>query len=98
MKVVIKKVNENPVLTYINGDLKEMQEIVGGYIETFPVYDNILCVCNENGKLMGLRPNFKFGFDTIVGNVFFVAAGYEDFESLSDKQATAIIETFTNLK
>ena len=98
MKIVIKKVNQDPVLTYINGDLKEMQDIVGGYIETFPVFDSILCVCNENGKLMGLPLNFKFGFDHIVGNVFFVAAGYEDFESLTDKQANAIIEAFTKAK
>lgn len=58
MKIVVKKVGQNPEAKEINGELHEMQEIVGGYIECINIVDNILCVCNEEGKLIGLPPNF----------------------------------------
>lgn len=40
--------------------LKELQDYVGGYIEVHPLprHDQVL-VCNEEGRLMGLRANPK---------------------------------------
>jgi hypothetical protein len=93
MKIVIKKAGYNPEVREINGELHEMQEIVGGYIECINVIDNILLVCNEEGKFMGLTPNFAFNGDLIVGDVFFVAAGEEDFESLTDEQTEFLMVT-----
>ena len=95
MKIVAKKAGQNPEVKEINGELHEMQEIVGGYIEAFPITDNILCVCNEEGKLQGLSPNFKFCGDIIVGDVFFCAAGEEDFESLNEDQVYVVMTAFT---
>lgn len=37
--------------------LNEMKEIVNGYIEILPIGENLLMVCNEEGKLMGLPVN-----------------------------------------
>ena len=93
MNIVIKRVGKNPEVKEINGELNEMQEIVGGYIQAFNVTDNILCVCNEEGKLKGLLPNFVCNHDIICGDVFFCVAGEEDFESLNNEQ----IEYITNL-
>ena len=75
MKIVVKKVGQKPEVKEINGELHEMQEIVGGYIECINIVENILCVCNEEGKLMGLLPNLVFNRDIIVGYVFFCAVG-----------------------
>lgn len=94
MKIVVKKVGQNPKVMEIENDFHEMQEIVGGHIETFNVVDNILCVCNEEGKLDGLDPNFRFNGDVIVGDVFFCAAGEEDFESLNDTQINILMIAF----
>lgn len=91
MKIVIKKVGQAPEVKEIKGELHEMQEIVGGYIECFKVFDNILCVCNEEGKLKGLPINFTFGGDFIVGDVFFCLSGFDDFEGLDDYQADVIV-------
>lgn len=93
MKIVVKKVGQKPEAKEINGELHEMQEIVGGYIECINIVENILCVCNEEGKLMGLTPNFAFGEDIIVGDVFFCVGGEEDFESLSDDQIEFLMVT-----
>lgn len=86
MRIVVKKAGHNPEVKEIQGTLENLKEIVGGYIECFHIFDNILCVCNEEGKLMGLPPNFVFNGDIIVGDVFFCAGGEEDFESLNDDQ------------
>lgn len=91
MKVVVKKAGHEPEVREIKSELHEMQSIVGGYIQCVNVVDNILCVCNEEGKLMGLTPNFIFNEDVIVGDVFFCAAGEEDFESLNDDQVELLI-------
>lgn len=91
MKIVVKKAGHESEVKEINGELHEMQEIVGGYIECVQILDDILCVCNEEGKLKGLTPNFVFNSDIIVGDVFFCSAGEEDFESLNDDQIEFLI-------
>ena len=85
MKVVVKRPAEKPEVMEIENELHALQEIVGGYIECVGVIDNIICVCNEEGKLKGLPPNFVLHGDMIVGDVFFCSAGEEDFESLPDE-------------
>lgn len=97
MRIVVKKVGQKPEVIEIENELHEMQEIVGGYIETFEFgFYNILCVCNEEGKLKGLLPNFIFNGDVIVGDVFFCSAGYDDFESLNDEQIEFIMGVIHN--
>lgn len=91
MRIVVKKANELPEVKEIKGTLENLKEIVGGYIECINVFDNILCVCNEEGKLLGLPVNFLFMNDVIVGDVFFCAGGEEDFESLNDEQVEDIM-------
>lgn len=86
LRIVIKKAGQNPEVKEIQGTLENLKEIVGGYIECIRIVDNILCVCNEDGKLMRLPPNFAFNGDIIVGDVFFCAGGEEEFESLNDDQ------------
>lgn len=57
--------------------LEFMQSVVGGYIEIAHIGNDMLLVCNEEGKLIGLPFNTAatvfcaaHGFnDTIVGNV-----------------------------
>lgn len=85
MKVVVKRPAEKPEVMEIENELHALQEIVGGHIECVGVIDNIVCVCNEEGKLKGLPPNFVLHGDMIVGDVFFCSVGEEDFASLPDE-------------
>ena len=96
MRVVVKNVGEQGEIREVKNDLKPLQEIVGGYIEVYPINNNILIICNEEGKLNSLLPNIDIitvdaytgqqSKETIVGNIAFASAGIDDFESLSDEQ------------
>lgn len=82
IKVIIK----NPEETYghtcwVSDELETYQAIVGGYIEVVPASskDNVLIICNEEGKLKGLKSNFALGPDVVVGTVIVVGQNGEDF-------------------
>ena len=85
LKIVLKKVGENPEIMNIENTLEKKQELVGGLIAVVPVLKDILLVCNEEGK---------FPYDYIAGDCFFVGDDYKngDFKSLTDEQITEIKE------
>lgn len=90
MKIVIKNVNEQGKIVEIENSLENFQNIVGGYIEVFPLENNILMVLNEEGKIKDLPVNFIIGderyAEEIVGNVFFAGRNDVDFDSLNEEQ------------
>ena len=94
LKIVLKKVGENPEIMNIENTLEKKQELVGGLIEVVPVLKNILLVCNEEGKLDNLLPNLIFPYDYIAGDCFFVGDDYKngDFKSLTNEQIIEIKE------
>jgi len=47
-------------------------------------------ICNEEGKIKGLKPNFKMGNDIVVGSVLFVGRGGEDFRELTDEEIAEV--------
>ena len=98
MKIVVKKVGQTPEVREVENELHVFQEIVGGYIECFQIFDDVLCVCNEEGKLKGLPINFAFAGDIIVGDVFFCAENEGDFESLYEYQANILMRVFTSIE
>ena len=94
MKIIVKEVNKQPEVREIENELSVLQELVDGYIEVVRI-DDILLICNEEGKLQGLPPNFSIGHDTIVGTAVFVGFdGSEDFTSLTDMQVLWVMDKF----
>ena len=88
LKIVLKKVGEEPEIMNIENTLEAKQKLVDGLIEIARVNEDILLVCNEEGKLENLQPNLVFDYDYIAGDCFFVGDDYDngDFKSLTDKQ------------
>ena len=88
LRIVLKKVGENPEIMNIENTLEAKQKLVNGWIEVVSVTDDILLICNEEGKLENLLPNLNFGCDYIAGDCFFVGDDYEngDFKSLTENQ------------
>ena len=95
IKAVIKEVGKSPKVAEIENELEVLKSLVGGYIEVVMVTPEIIMICNEEGKLQGLPPNFSTGRDVIVGTAVFVAYdGSEEFAGLSDYQVLEIMDMF----
>lgn len=91
-------------------DLKEMQDLVGGYIETVPTVIapywadekgvSIRMVVNEEGKLHGLDWNPKattlYGYhpDYIAGNALIVGVKGDELIALKRSAAEEIMRVF----
>ena len=102
MKVIIVKPFTNPVVKEIKGDLKSMQDIVGGYIEAiYPFDDPVAVICNEEGKLNGLPLNRAIiseetgdAIDIIAGKFLITGITDENFVSLDNAQIKKFSEKF----
>ena len=87
IRVIIKEPGKAAQIKEIENTLETFQEIVSGYIETFEIGARMSLVCNEEGKLRKLQPNFKCANDVIVGTVILTTHNDEgDFIDLSDNQ------------
>ena len=83
MRVIWVKVDENPVVINIPHQLEYMQELVGGLIEVFePFSDDVVLVCNENGR------NEERPLNRIIDNKMYIRGDFflcgQDAVGLSD--------------
>ena len=92
MKILVIKPCEKVEIREIEGELEEMQEIVGGHIETVPLEEKpeLLIVCNEEGRLLGLEENFFNFNDIICGTAFVCGMDGEELIGLTDEQIEEI--------
>lgn len=78
IRVVMKRPDSKPYVTNISPSLKNLQNIVGGYIETVTLFEDVVIICNEEGRLQGLDYNCEVLGISFVGTIIF--AGYKDDE------------------
>lgn len=80
IKVIIKRWTE-PFghVAEIDNSVEKIQMIVGGHFEPVPITSELIFLCNEEGKLLGLPPNFKTPYDTIAGSVIVCGVDGEEF-------------------
>lgn len=102
MKVLVVEAGRQPMVKEIDGSLKAMQEIVGGYIQpVYPWREEVALVCNEEGKMNGIALNRPLYDDRgqlvdIIAGTFFICSApidSESFQSLTDEQ----IERYSRL-
>ena len=55
LKVIFKEVGKKPIVIEVDDTLEAKQKLVGGLIEVVPYKDNLLLICNEEGKIMNLN-------------------------------------------
>ena len=86
MKILFVEPGKEAQPAEIQGDLKEMQAIVGGRIEAlYPWADPVALICNDEGKLLRLPLNRALeDYDVIAGNFFICGIEGDGFVSLSD--------------
>jgi hypothetical protein len=90
IRVVVKKAGQSATVEMVEDTLQTYQEIVGGWIEVVECGKGVAMVCNEEGKLDGLKSNLMFPDDIIVGDVLFCGVRDGDMVSLTDKQVLAV--------
>ena len=102
MRVLVVEPERRPEVQEIDDSLKEMQGIVGGYIQSiYPFEEPVALVCNDEGKLMdlpanrGLRDENGQIYDIVFGTFFLCGAPADSdhFTSLTPEQ----IEQYRNM-
>lgn len=98
MDILIIEPEKAPFKATISGELKSLQNVVGGHIEAiYPYDDPVALVCNEEGKLIGLPLNRKIeDYDIIAGTFFICGLADEDFSSLSPELLDKYQKKFAN--
>ena len=90
IKCLLVEPYELPKEIEIENTLEAKQNLVGGYIEcTYLQNDpDVVIICNEEGKINGMKLNRYIGHDIIAGPFLIVGDDYEngDFKSLTDEQ------------
>ena len=84
IKAIIKRPDEEfGHIANISNTLENLQKIVGGKIETLYLGHGLILIVNEEGKLLGLEPNFRLEHgafaDVIVRTAIVVGQKDEDF-------------------
>lgn len=96
IRVLLVEPLQRPRLVTIPHTLEKLQELVGGTIQAvYPWDDKVALICNDEGKLNGMKPNrILEDYDLICGPFFICGLGEEDFESISDEMAQKYEEKF----
>ena len=85
LKGLLVAENKLPEVVEIPDTLKSLQELVGGYIEYcyMPEHEDVVLICNEEGKINGMGPNRDIGHDIIFGPFFVIGDNPEIGENIS---------------
>ena len=90
IKCLLVKPYELPKEIEIDNTLEAKQKLVGGWIEQafLPKDDSVVLICNEEGKINGMKPNRDIGHDIIFGPFLIVGNDYENggYKSLTSEQ------------
>ena len=90
IKGLLVKPYELPEEIEFENTLEAKQHLVGGYIEcVYPTNDDsVVFICNEEGKINGMKLNRYIGHDIIAGPFLILGDDYEngEFTSLTDVQ------------
>ena len=101
LNLLLVKPNELPKKIIIKNNLKEKQKLVDGLIEYvyLPNCNDVVLICNEEGKLLGLPPNRDIGYDIVCGDFLIVGDDPElgEDRSLTEEQITKYSKMFDEL-
>ena len=94
MRLLKKRPGAELEVIEVKNELQNLQEAVGGYIQTVPFVNDIVMLCDEEGELKGKDANFPYNDDLIVGDVVFLGTALGEFRGLTDTEIGLIKTIF----
>lgn len=85
MKVFRKEPGGIPEPFEVANELRSLQKAVGGRIEVFGVAEDLVILCDEEGKLKGKPFNCELCGEAFVGTILFVGVDGEEFADVSPR-------------
>ena len=79
INVLLKRVGDIPRAERIPNTLETLQKTVGGYIETFTLGENLVVICDEEGKLKNKAYNCEICGEIFVGDIILAGVEGEEF-------------------
>lgn len=91
--VVIKEPGQAPkVEPLFDNTLEAFQKAVGGWIEAVTIGDDIVLICNEDGRLQRLPLNVRAAGITFVGTVIAAGVNEDEFASLKSRHIPYVMK------
>lgn len=84
ISILIKEPGKDAYRKEIDNTLESLQREVGGYIETVTFEENLVLICDGEGRLKNKPANFTFIGNVFVGTVLLAGADGADFASLPE--------------
>jgi hypothetical protein len=96
MRVLMVEPGKETFVTEVGNDLESLQKAVDGLIEVMYLEENVLIVCNEEGKCMGPDGNRRVDNGDIIAGAFLICGSNDEGEmlSLTDEQIEKYTERF----
>jgi len=83
IKAVVKRPDEKfGHMTNISNSLKNLQNTVGGYIETVTIATDLVIICNEEGRIRGLPFNCSICGHQFYGDLIFCGVDGDEFSDI----------------
>ena len=80
--VAVKRPGQPPRHVWMSNTLENFQRYVEGYIETFTLAEDLVIICNEEGRLMRLPYNCTVCGVDFVGDIIFAGVRDDEFADL----------------
>lgn len=80
--VLIKEPSKKPRHVNISDSLANLQNTVGGYIETVTLASGVVVICNEEGRINGMDYNCNIAGVDFFGTVIMCGVDGEEFADL----------------
>lgn len=97
--VVIKEPGQAPrVEPLFDNTLDAFKQAVGGWIECVTIADDLVIICNEEGRLRGLPFNVDVLGVGFVGTVVVAGAKDDEFASLKSVHVPLVMRLLTDKK
>ena len=79
MKVIRKHPGQMPEVIDVENDGDAIRAELGGYMEAVTIAEDLVILCDEEGRLKGKAPNMKIAGVGFVGTILIVGVDGEEF-------------------